>query len=66
MLFALTNLAASWGSTPSRRCATPTDRFGRRFRHIEETLAAQGRAVADASADEQDRLWEAAKRIERG
>ena len=38
-----------------------TDRFAGRFAYIEAALAAQGRAVGDASADEQDRLWNEAK-----
>jgi hypothetical protein len=32
---------------------------------VEDTLAAQGRAVRDATPEEQDRLWEAAKAAER-
>ena len=65
-LLALTNLGRKLGLDPEQALRDADDRFGRRFRHVEETLAAQGRAVADASADEQDRLWEDAKRIERG
>jgi MazG family protein len=65
-LLALTNLGRKLGLDPERALRDADDRFGRRFRHVEEALAAQGRAIADASADEQDRLWEDAKRIERG
>jgi MazG family protein len=65
-LLALTNLARKLGLDAEQALRDADDRFGRRFRHIEETLVAQGRAVADAAPDEQDRLWEDAKRIERG
>ena len=66
VLFAVTNLARKLGLDAEQALRDATDRFGRRFRHVEETLAAGGRAVADASPEEQDRLWEAAKRAERG
>ena len=41
-----------------------TDRFGRRFRNMEEKLEAAGREVKSASPDEQNQLWEEAKRTE--
>jgi MazG family protein len=65
-LFALVNLARKLGLDAESALRAATDRFGKRFAHVEETLAAQGRAVRDASAEEQDRLWEAAKVAERG
>jgi MazG family protein len=65
-LFALVNLARKLGLDAESALRHATDRFGRRFAHLEETLAAQGRAVRDASAEEQDRLWEEAKKAERG
>ena len=65
-LLAVANLARKLGVDAEQALRDATDRFGTRFRHIEETLAGQGRAVADASAEEQDRLWESAKRTERG
>jgi uncharacterized protein YabN with tetrapyrrole methylase and pyrophosphatase domain len=60
-LFALTNLARKLGLDAEQALRGATDRFGRRFRHLELALAAQGRAVADAAPDEQERLWQAAK-----
>jgi tetrapyrrole methylase family protein/MazG family protein/ATP diphosphatase len=41
-----------------------TDRFAGRFGHVERTLAGQGRAIADASPEEHERLWQAAKQAE--
>jgi MazG family protein len=64
LLFATVNLARKLGLDAEQALRDATDRFARRFGHLERTLAAQGRAVADAPPDEQDRLWEAAKRAE--
>ena len=65
-LFAVVNLARKLGLDAESALRAATERFGRRFAHLEETLAAQGKAVRDASPEEQDRLWEAAKAAERG
>jgi ATP diphosphatase len=40
-------------------------KFERRFRTIETTLEAQGRSPLDASLDEMEQLWIAAKAAER-
>ena len=60
-LLAVANLARKLNIDAESALRAATDRFAARFGHIEKTLAAQGRAVADASAEEQDRLWDAAK-----
>jgi tetrapyrrole methylase family protein/MazG family protein len=60
-LFALVNLGRKLGLDPESALREATDRFARRFGHLETALAAQGRAVRDAGPEEQDRLWEAAK-----
>jgi MazG family protein len=60
-LFALVNLGRKLGLDPESALRDATDRFARRFGHLEAALAAQGRAVRDADPEEQDRLWEAAK-----
>ena len=61
VLLAVANLARKLGLDPESALRGSTDRFADRFAHIEEALRAQGRAVSDASAEEQDRLWDAAK-----
>jgi MazG family protein len=61
VLFAIANLGRKLGLDPEQALRDATDRFGRRFRHMEQTLAAEGRVVAEADADEQERLWQAAK-----
>jgi MazG family protein len=43
-----------------------SDKFERRFRHIERTLAAQGRTPHDVSLADMDRLWDDAKALEKG
>jgi len=39
-------------------------KFERRFGYIEQTLAAQGRALESASLEEMDALWDEAKHKE--
>jgi MazG family protein len=65
-LQALVNLARKLGLDAEVALRASTDRFARRFRFIETALESEGRAVSDADAAEQDRLWEAAKRAEAG
>ena len=61
VLFAIANLARKLDLDAEQAMRDSTDRFARRFRHVEKTLADQGRAVRDADPDEQERLWQAAK-----
>ncbi len=61
VLLTLTSLARKLGLDAEAALREATDRFARRFGHMEATLAATGRAVSDASSEEQDRLWRAAK-----
>jgi MazG family protein len=63
-LQALVNLARKLDLDAEQALRDSTDRFARRFRHIELALEAQGRAVSDADAAEQDRLWREAKASE--
>jgi len=63
-LFAVVNLARKLGLDAEQALRDATDRFATRFRHVETALAAQGRAVADAGPQEQERLWQSAKQAE--
>jgi nucleoside triphosphate diphosphatase len=65
MLFVMANLARKLGLDAEQALRDATDRFAGRFGHVEGTLAAAGRAVSDASPDEQDHLWNQAKKNER-
>jgi len=62
LLFAITNLARKLDLDAEHALREATDRFGRRFRHMEEHLEAEGRTVKSASPEEQNTLWEAAKK----
>jgi MazG family protein len=64
VLFAITNLARKLGLDAEQALRDATDRFAQRFRFLETTLAAEGRAIRDADPEEQERLWQAAKRAE--
>ncbi len=61
LLFTVVNLARKLGLDAEHDLREATNRFGRRFAHMEQALEAEGRDVKSASPAEQDRLWEAAK-----
>ena len=65
MLFVMANLARHAGVDPEVAVESTNRKFMRRFRHIEEAMAAQGRALAGASLEEMDALWDEAKRLEK-
>jgi ATP diphosphatase len=65
LLFAVVNLARHAGADPEAVLRQTNGKFERRFRFIEDRLAQQGRAPAEASLEEMDRLWEEAKACER-
>jgi tetrapyrrole methylase family protein/MazG family protein len=61
VLFAVANLARKLGLDAESSLREATDRFSRRFVHMEQAVAATGGRLADRSLDEQNRLWDAAK-----
>jgi ATP diphosphatase len=65
LLFAVVNLARHVGADPDMALRGANAKFERRFAYIERTLAAEGRSLAEASLEEMDALWNAAKEIER-
>ncbi len=65
LIFALVNLARHLGAAPETALRATNAKFVRRFKHIEQTLAADGRAVADTPLAELEQLWQAAKAAER-
>jgi ATP diphosphatase len=65
LLFAAVNLARHLGGDAESALRATNGKFERRFASIESALAAQGRKPADASLEEMDALWDAAKRAER-
>jgi ATP diphosphatase len=64
LLFALVNLARHVGADPEHALRGTNAKFERRFAYIERALAAQGRSLDQASLEEMDALWNAAKREE--
>jgi nucleoside triphosphate diphosphatase len=62
LLFTLANLARKLDVDPEAALAGTNRKFRHRFAKIEEGLAAQGKTAAEATLEEMDALWEAAKR----
>jgi tetrapyrrole methylase family protein/MazG family protein/ATP diphosphatase len=65
VLFVVANLARELDVEPEDALRATNAKFVRRFRFIEEQLAAAGKSPALSDLDEMDGLWEAAKRAER-
>ncbi len=65
VLFVALNLARRLGVDPETALRRTNRKFERRFRGIEEGLAAEGRAFASASLADMERLWQAVKQAER-
>src|SRR5512139_3341478 len=61
LLFALVNLARHVEADPESALRSTNAKFERRFGSIERALAAQGRSLGQASLQEMDALWNAAK-----
>lgn len=65
LLFVAANLARHLNVDPEAAVRAANDKFTRRFRHIEARLAEDGRAPADSTLEEMDRLWDEAKAIDK-
>ena len=61
LLFAVSNLARHLGIDPESALRSTNTKFVRRFGEIEKALAEQNRSLAEASLDEMEALWQAAK-----
>jgi MazG family protein len=66
LLFVVANVARHLAIDPEAALRSANHKFVRRFRRIEELLAAQGRTPAQSTLAEMDRLWDRAKAEERG
>jgi nucleoside triphosphate diphosphatase len=64
LLFAMANLARHVEVDPEQALASANAKFERRFRAIEIALAARNRSLADATLEEMEALWVAAKSAE--
>ena len=65
LLFVMANLARHLDIDPEAALRDANAKFTRRFRRIEEALAAQGRHPRNSTLAEMDALWDAAKAAER-
>ncbi|MEP9366894.1 nucleoside triphosphate pyrophosphohydrolase [Xanthobacter sp. VNH20] len=66
LLFAVVNLARHAGVDPEAALRGTNEKFSRRFAFVEDRLAETGRAPKQASLDEMEAFWVAAKGVERG
>jgi ATP diphosphatase len=64
LLFVVANLARHLGVDPETALRGTNAKFVRRFRSIEAALAKHGRSPREASLDEMEALWQAAKQSE--
>ena len=65
VLFVIANLARKLDVEPEDALRASNAKFIRRFRYIEEALAAQGRSPDQSDLEEMDRLWDEAKAREK-
>jgi MazG family protein len=65
LLFVMANIARHLHIDPEAALREANAKFARRFRKIEDALAREGRKPKDATLEDMDRLWDAAKAEER-
>ncbi len=65
LLFVMANLGRHLGIDPEAALRAANAKFTRRFGSIEAALAADGRRPEDSDLEEMDRLWDAAKAVEK-
>jgi nucleoside triphosphate diphosphatase len=66
LMFVMANVARHLRVDPESALRSANQKFIRRFRHIEERLAEQGRTPGQSNLAEMDRLWDEAKALEPG
>jgi MazG family protein len=64
LLFVVVNIARFLKVDPEQALRKTNSKFRRRFSHVEEGLAAHGKTPQQASIDEMEALWQAAKHSE--
>lgn len=63
ILFAVVNLGRHLGVEAENALKRTNAKFTKRFAFIEEQLTAQGKTIVDASLDDMEELWQAAKNV---
>lgn len=61
LLFVVVNIARFLKVDPEQALRATNAKFRRRFAHVEEGLAAQGKTLQQATIDQMESLWQAAK-----
>jgi tetrapyrrole methylase family protein / MazG family protein len=61
LLFSVVNLSRFLGVSPEVALLGSCEKFGRRFRQIEEWARSEGRPLEQMELAEMDRLWDRAK-----
>ena len=61
VLFTIVNLSRALGIDAEAAMREANEKFFRRFRYMEERVAANGKALTDLSLDELEELWQQAK-----
>ena len=61
LLFSVVNLARKLGVESEAALAAANEKFTRRFHAVETHLAAEGKALGDATLEEMDAVWEQVK-----
>lgn len=62
LLFSCVNLARHLDGDADTALRQASSKFERRLRHMERSMAAQGKSLADASLEEMDAVWDSVKR----
>ena len=65
LIFAAVNIGRHVGVEPEMAVRGTNTKFRRRFAYIEQTLAANGEDLGEATLERMESLWQAAKAIER-
>ena len=65
ILFSLVNVARFMNILPEEALQRTTDKFIRRFRHVEHSLKEQGMEIRDADLETMDEYWNQAKEQEK-
>ena len=65
LIFAVVNIGRHTETDPEMALRGTNTKFRNRFSHIEDTLAANGESLEEATLERMEELWQAAKGIER-
>lgn len=64
LLFAVVNLSRFWEVDAETALSATIEKFGRRFKYVENHVRRAGREMGELSLEELDALWEQVKKVE--